>query len=139
MKKTAILLLAFGLYLTTPTFPRSTNDNPEARSYEARPTQMRSAARCLPKKQLSESLITFRLHLSGDDLFKTKRALLRTAQRSPDCRSQVVQALITAMGRPPTDNGLGGVDSETYALWDNGADLLGELRATEALDLLIAN
>lgn len=30
-------------------------------------------------------------------------------------------------------------DSERYYLWRNGADLLADLRATEALDLLVAN
>jgi hypothetical protein len=46
---------------------------------------------------------------------------------------------MTAMEQPGKGNALVRVDDENYALWANGADLLGELKATEALDLLIAN
>jgi hypothetical protein len=136
--KSTILLLGCSLFTLTLIFPQSVNHT-NARFSRVRTTQMRPTAQCIPQTQLSKSLDTLRLNLSGEDLFKARQLLLENAKSSQDCRSQVVQAVMTALKQPGKDNGLGGVDSETYALWHNGAELLGELRATEALDLLIAN
>lgn len=137
--KSIIILLGLSLFPAVPVFPRPVRDTDRMSFHRLRTTQMRPPAQCIPQTQLSESIGTLRLHLSGDDLFKAEQLLLRNAKSSRDCRSQVIQVLMTAMEKPGRDNGLGGVDSETYALWRNGAAILRELQATEALDLLIAN
>jgi len=137
--KSRILILGCWAFIFTPAFPQFLTDTHESRSFIVRTSQMRPVAQCISQRQLSKKLFTLRSHLSGEELFRVKHSLVSIAKRSSDCRTQVIQALMTAMKQPGKDNGLGGVDSETYVLWNNGADVLGELRATEALDLLIAN
>lgn len=58
------------------------------------------------------------------------------SDRSSSCRKQVITNLMSAMDQPSLDL-TGG--SPQFFLWHYGTRLLGELKATEALDLLIAN
>lgn len=134
-----IILLACWLALINPGFPPSRSDTAAAPYARVVKTQIGPTGKCIPESDLGDSLITLKSHLSGDELFRVSRELLRNAKRSPECRSRVIQALMTAMKQPGGSNGLGGVDSETYSLWQNGADLLANLQATEAVDLLIAH
>jgi hypothetical protein len=64
-------------------------------------------------------------------------ALLRAdAKRSPICRKQIVAALMTAMDKPNLDLFS---DRPSFYLWHYGSELLADLKAVEALDLLIAH
>lgn len=64
-------------------------------------------------------------------------ALLKaTAGQSSICRKQVITNLMSAMDQPDLDL-TGGTPQ--FFLWHYGTRLLGELKAVEALDLLIAN
>lgn len=76
-------------------------------------------------------------NLSVNDLGKAKQAkgnLLRYAETSPECRSDIIALLIQAMSKP----NLSFVrDKETYFLWLHGSGVLGSLKAVEGLDLLI--
>ena len=64
-------------------------------------------------------------------------ALLKTnAERSNVCRQQVILNLSSVMDQPDLD--LTGGTSQFY-LWHYGTRLLGQLKAVEALDLLVAN
>lgn len=111
----------------------------KARDLHARPsktsTQFARSARCIKETKLNESLATLKLQQSAE-LAKAYRYLLGKARSSPGCRRQVVQALIKGMEQAsknitnPYDN---------YFFFDNSASLLAELKATEALDLLVAN
>lgn len=58
------------------------------------------------------------------------------AGRSTICRKRVITHVISAMDQPTLDL-TGGTPQ--FFLWHYGSQLLGELKATEALDLLIAN
>jgi hypothetical protein len=62
------------------------------------------------------------------------KTLAEHSRQSPECRMQVITALIRAMDKNElnflTDRG-------SFFLWSNGSKLLGELKAVEALDLLI--
>lgn len=138
VKKCTLIGLGCWLFITTSVCPLTLDDNDELFN-KTGTTQMGRSTQCIPQAELSKNLIALRSNLSGDDLFNAKSLLLSNAKKSSECRSQVVRSLVTAMEQPGTSNGLGGVDSETYALWRNGAELLGELQATEALDLMIAN
>lgn len=65
------------------------------------------------------------------------RALLRNkATESESCRREVVTALMKAMDQPDLDFDR---DKNSYYLWRYGADLLGDLKASEALDLLVSH
>jgi hypothetical protein len=97
---------------------------------------------CLGNGELDASVVTLKSYLAGPELDNAAGLLLRKARRSPKCRAQIIQALITAMShithKEPPLRDLG-VDEETYYLWQNGANLFAKLHATEALDLLLAN
>ncbi len=60
--------------------------------------------------------------------------LLGKSGESQRCRAEVIAALMKALDRPNIDFT---ADNDSYHLWRYGAELLGELKATEALDLLI--
>ena len=64
-------------------------------------------------------------------------ALLKSeAQRSSACRQEVITKLSSAMDQPNLDL-TGGTPQ--FFLWHYGTRLLGQLKAIEALDLLVAN
>jgi len=65
---------------------------------------------------------------------RTKKTLLSYSNGSLACRTQVVEALIRTMNKPQLNFV---TDRHSYFLWLNGSALLGELKAVEALDLLI--
>lgn len=88
-------------------------------------------AQCFQDDELGESLTTFKLQTGPD----VARALLAKARTAPRCRTQLVQALIRVMEASKDKTN----QNENYFLWQHGASMLAELKATEALDLLIAN
>jgi hypothetical protein len=96
---------------------------------------MQSIARCIQRTELSESLATLKLQ-GGPDVAKVSEALLAKARTTPECRTKVLTALMRAMDQASKDTTN---RNENYSLWQHGADMLAELKATEALDLLIAN
>ena len=105
----------------------------DVRSHETIPQS--GYERCFQDTELSQSIAKLKLQF-GPELHKVVESLLTKARTSPACRAEVVQALIRAMGQAtdPTAN-----QYENYFLWHHGASLLADLKATEALDLLIAN
>ena len=92
-------------------------------------------ARCFQDTELNQSMATLKLQ-GGPEVTKVYESLVTSARTAPECRTQVVQALIGSMERAtdPTANHF-----ENYFLWQHAAGLLADLQATEALDLLIAN
>lgn len=67
---------------------------------------------------------------------EARAVLLNIAKQSDECRSEVVAALMKAMDRPSLDFTH---DAASYNLWLYGSDILGELQAVGALDLLISH
>jgi hypothetical protein len=67
---------------------------------------------------------------------RAKEALYYYAIKAPACRKAIIQQVMAAMDKPHLDFD---TDDSTYYLWREGAVLLGDLRATEALDLLISH
>ncbi len=65
---------------------------------------------------------------------QTKKLLLHYSKRSLYCRNEIAAALIQAMTRPDLNFVS---DQSSYFLWVHGSTLLGDLKATEALDPLI--
>ena len=92
-------------------------------------------ARCFKGTELSDSLAALKLQ-GGPEVAKVYASLLAKARTSPVCRAQVVQAVMSGMEHAsknvtnPYDN---------FFFFKHGAALLAELKATEALDLLLAN
>jgi hypothetical protein len=65
-----------------------------------------------------------------------RNTLLSYAKKSQACRNEVVAGLMQSMDKPDLDFER---DLSSYFVWREGAQLLGELNATEALDLLISH
>lgn len=129
----AVLLITLRLVIVS-VFVWLAIDAVEARTPATNAQPVRFA-RCFQADELNESLATLKLQ-GGEAVTKVAESLLTKARTVPRCRTQVVQALISGMAQAtdPTAN-----HYENYFLWLNGASLLADLRATEALDLLIAN
>ncbi|MGH9967131.1 MAG: HEAT repeat domain-containing protein [Pyrinomonadaceae bacterium] len=62
--------------------------------------------------------------------------LLGRAKKSPPCRKEVVRALMESMDKPDLNFER---EISSYFVWREGSQLLGELKATESLDLLISH
>lgn len=73
---------------------------------------------------------------SNEELMRqqTKKTLVAYSRKSPSCRLTIVHALIEAMDKPNLNFLL---DHSSFLLWTEGSLLLGELKAEEAIDLLI--
>jgi hypothetical protein len=67
---------------------------------------------------------------------QARNTLLGDAKRSSACRKQVIRALMDEMDKPDLDLER---QISNYYIWREGSQLLGELKATEALDLLISH
>jgi HEAT repeat protein len=65
---------------------------------------------------------------------QTKKLLLDYSKRSQGCRKQIIDALVRAMTKPNLDFVS---DQFSYSLWLRAGPILGDLKAVEALDLLI--
>jgi hypothetical protein len=65
-----------------------------------------------------------------------RNTLLSHAKKSLACRKEVVAGLMERMDKPDLDFER---DLLNYFVWREGSQLLGELKATEALDLLISH
>jgi len=71
-----------------------------------------------------------------DQTLHARNTLLNVAHESDACKQAIVRALIVAMDQPNLDFER---HISNYYLWREGSQLLGELRAVEALDLLISH
>ncbi len=65
---------------------------------------------------------------------QTRRSLLDYSKRSLRCRKEIIEALTQAMKKPNLNFVS---DQSSYFLWLHGSPVLGDLKAVEALDLLI--
>lgn len=76
-------------------------------------------------------------HLASEDwgeAEKTRNILREYSKESPGCRHEIIEALTKSMTKPNLNFV---TDQFTYRLWLHGSMLLGDLKAVEAMDLLI--
>ena len=98
-------------------------------------TKTTSDQDCLSIGEVSAAIATLPAGKYADQK-KAVTILKDNANRSLACRTQVITSLMSAMDQPDLD--LTGGTPQFY-LWHYGTWLLGELKAVEAMDLLIAN
>ena len=139
--KSKFCLVTSWLLLVAPVFGSSSEVAHELANGNAK-IQLAQVGQCLENSELDAGIATFKSFLAGSELERVHGLLMRTAERSPSCRAQIIQGLMAAMSHviakdPPLSNV--GVNQPTYYLWQNATNLLAKLQATEALDLLIAN
>lgn len=90
---------------------------------------------CLP--QVDYSYLIGHLSSGGEaEADQAKEVLISHSKRSSECRAEVIGVIMHSMDKPDLDfDG----DANSYYLWRYGSELLGELKASEALDLLISH
>lgn len=96
--------------------------------------ELRSPESCMSERDLAESLAALTSPSSKPE--SHREILVGYARTSQQCRAQIVAALVREMDKPVIDMQR---DQRTFFLWHYGGEVLGALRAIEALDLLIAN
>ena len=89
---------------------------------------------CLGLDVLTNALT--QLSGSYEEAQTARATFLRAANKSADCKQQIVSSIMKAMDKPGLDISR---NQRDYYLWREGSRLLGELKATEALDLLISH
>jgi len=90
---------------------------------------------CLSDDNVSRAVQTLK-YGEYEDQRKAADLLKANASHSSACRKQVIASLMSAMDQPNVDLTSG---TPQFFIWHYGAQLFGDLKATEALDLLIAN
>lgn len=102
---------------------------------ESSTAEHESKIACLAERDISEALRKFELN-DPANVDQARALLLNNSRRSPRCRKEVITSLMRAMDKPDLDFNS---DPGGFHLWRYGADLLGDLKASEALDLLISH
>jgi hypothetical protein len=114
----SVVLLTCGSY--APGYVEPFAHGAVLKSCAARP-ELEHAVRELSSKQTHRELEVARLRL------------VNTARLSTTCRAEVISSIIKTMDKPQLDV------YRDFNLWRYGANLLGDLKASEGLDLLIRN
>ena len=94
----------------------------------------RVIARCFTDDELTKAVIS--LSREYDEAQAAQRLLQQSSKRSLACRRRIVAAVMDAMDKANLDISR---DQASANLWREGAVLLGELKATESLDLLLSH
>ncbi len=94
--------------------------------------KMISGAECLSDSNLVAAIQKLSSGLSETDAGDVKKLLLDDAKQSTICRQRVISVVLSRMNTRPT----GQAD---FLVWQYGAEILGDLKAVEATDHLIAH
>lgn len=94
----------------------------------------RTVRQCAADDDLAKAMIA--LSSGNDGAQAALLTLRRSANHSSECRKRIIAALIAAMDKPNLDISQ---DRASANLWRAGAPLLGDLKAIQALDLLLAH
>jgi len=113
-----------------------TGRQPSKPGPEAGRRNLLSVPTCLPDNEVLATLRVLSFGETYEDQQKAVALLRVNANQSAACRKQVITSLLSAMDQPNLD--LTGGTPQFY-LWHYGTRLLGELKAVEGLDLMIAN
>lgn len=94
----------------------------------------RLVRQCVSDDELANAVVS--LSRQYDEAQVAQRLLRQSAKRSSACRRQVVAVVMGAMNKPNLDIRR---DQAAANLWREGAVLLGDLKATQSLDLLLSH
>jgi hypothetical protein len=100
------------------------------------PTVTGSATDCLPEGELFAAFQKLSFGKTESEANQAQAILVNNSQKSPECRLRVIAVIVKAMDK--ANRGFS-QDPSMYAVWHDGAELLGELKAGEALDFLISH
>lgn len=88
---------------------------------------------CIEDGKLARAVLS--LSREYDEAQVAQRHLRQWAKQSSACRQRVIAAVMEAMDRPNLDISR---DQASANLWREGSRLLGDLKATQSLDLLLS-
>src|SRR5215204_2936254 len=131
-KQSAALLLSIAILIASVVMSVIGGENSKFES--ARPT-LASNQKCLLDSEVLAAVRNLSFGRYGDQQ-KAVTLLKADANQSVTCRKQVITNLLSAMDQPNLDFTAG---TPQFYVWHYGTQLLGELKAVEALDILIAN
>jgi hypothetical protein len=127
--------LVFGSVLVGLLISTSIETRPSARAYQvSRGEQIAMNAPCLDDNAILTNIHSLSFAQSRLEQESAKRQLIEDANKSDECRKQIIEVLMRAMDKPLTDLRQ---DQSRFYLWHYGADILAKLKAEESLDLLI--
>ena len=93
-------------------------------------------ARCMTESEVSDALQRLATSNRTTEQQTIAATLHKSASQSAECRKQLVMILIAKLDQTDRDLLL---NRPSFFLWHYGSKLLADLKAVEALDLLIAN
>lgn len=93
-----------------------------------------AGVRCLTDDQLAKAVHS--LSQAYNEAQEAQSLLRQSSRRSSTCRQQIIAAVMKAMDKSGVDISRYQAD---YYLWREGAVLLGDLKATQSLDLLLSH
>jgi HEAT repeat protein len=132
--KTWLILLALLSLAIVGVLTNSARNNKSSGSYLSHAADNSNAV-CQHESDIHADLLSLS---SGNEIEseRIRQTLLNTSRKSSECRKQIIVALTEAMDKPNLDFR---TQQSNYYLWLEGSRLLGDLKATEALDLLISH
>src|ERR1044072_1489256 len=95
---------------------------------------LRTLAECITQADIDKAVVS--LSQQYDEAQSAQNTLRKSSRVSSECRQRIVTAVMKAMDKPNLD--ISRVQAEAN-LWREGARLLGDLKATESLDLLLSH
>jgi len=95
---------------------------------------LRTPAQCITQADIDKSVVS--LSQQYDEAQLAQNTLRESSRVSSECRQRVVAAVMKAMDKPNLDISRNQAEAN---LWREGATLLGDLKATESLDLLLTH
>jgi hypothetical protein len=125
MQKRSILVLCLAMLM--PAYGNTSSDG------ATRPAKG-VVGRCLNDDQLARAVVS--LSQQYPEAQAAQRVLRKSAKRSSACRHEIIAAVMKTMDKADLDISREQTDAN---LWREGATLLGDLRATESLDLLLSH
>lgn len=96
--------------------------------------QSTSPSNCLTHEQIVTKLYAMSKSKSQSESELVQRSLLEESQKSEACRSALIESIVKTMDLPASSFK---DDGSYFNLWSEGAELLGDLKASEAIDFLI--
>lgn len=138
MKYKLALILCAGFSTIIPFVVTRTEDRRgPTNQHKSASVEVKSGIGCLTETEILNSLEIMVSARSQPEADQARETLLNEARRSSGCRKELIAAIMSAMDKPDQEFDRDPV--RMYAVWREGAKLLGDLKAAEAVDLLVSH
>src|SRR5205807_5512100 len=135
MSEFSLLMCVVQLLLLSVFADKTVGDTPQRGRNESYTVNAQEMA-CLSREDIQNALDVMAHGVSQNQAEQARLLLIKESTRSAQCKERVIRVVMSAMDKPDLDFTR---EPSMYYVWREGASLLGELRASEALDLLISH